>query len=213
MAFPESTMDWKTTIIFDLDDDRRAAIYRELAPSGSAIPVASLADLGSSWPASAWFFVYDDEALLAELQREFAKQGVFLPIVVYSEALEPSRVVAAIYGGAVNYVQWPCDAATVAASIGSVAELARRRCEHAAARLAARDRLSALSPRELDVARCVGAGMTSKEIGRELGISHRKVEIHRANALAKMGARNTAEASRLFADADGAAMPIVRAVA
>ena len=45
MAFPESTMDWKTTIIFDLDDDRRAAIYRELAPSGSAIPVASLADL------------------------------------------------------------------------------------------------------------------------------------------------------------------------
>lgn len=206
-------MDWKTAIIFDPDDDRRTAIYRELAASGSAIPVASLADLGSSWPPSAWFFVHDDEALLAQLQRAFAKQGAFHPIVVYSEALVPSRVVAAIYGGAVNYVQWPCDAETIAESIRSVADLARRRCEHSEARLAAQDRLSALSPRELAVARRVSAGMTSKEIGRDLGISHRTVEIHRANALAKIGARNTADASRLFADAEDGADPIIRAAA
>lgn len=206
-------MNWKTAIIFDQNDDRRTAIYRELAPSGSAIPAASLADLGASWPSSAWFFVYDDEELLAQLQREFARLHRFHPIVVYSETLEPSRVVAAIYGGAVNYVQWPCSAATITEAINSVADLARRRCEHAAARLAAQDRLSALSPRELDVARCVSSGMTSKEIGRELGISHRTVEIHRANALAKIGARNTAEASRLFADAEGGAIPIGRASA
>lgn len=204
-------MDWKTVIIFDRDDARRGAIYRELAATGAAIPVASLADLGASWPDSAWFFVHDDSALLAALEREFARRGASHPIVAYSEALVPSRVVAAIYGGAVNYVQWPSDAAAITESLRSVAELARRRCEHGAARLAARDRLAALSPRELDVARCVGQGMTSKEIGRALGISHRTVEIHRANALAKIGARNTAEAARLLADAEAGPIPEVRA--
>lgn len=195
-------MDWKTVIIFDRDDERRTAIYRELAPSGAAIPVADLRDLGASWPASAWIFVHDDAALLAALELEFTRLGRSHPIVVYSENFEPSRVVAAIYGGAVNYVRWPCDGATIAESIRSVAEIARRRCEHSASRMAARGRVAALSPRELDVARCVGQGMTSKEIGRTLGISHRTVEIHRANALAKLGARNTADASRLFADAE-----------
>lgn len=198
-------MDCRTIIVFDRDDARRAAIYRTLAPAVAVIPVASLADLGSSWPASAWFLVHDDAELLGALNRAFASKGLFHPIIAYSETLLPSRVVEAIYGGAVNYMQWPCEAPAVLEAIRSVSAIAIRRCEHAAARSAICDRLSALSPRELDVARCIGKGMTSKEIGRSLGISHRTVEIHRANALIKIGARNTAEAARLLADADEAA--------
>lgn len=51
----------------------------------------------------------------------------------------------------------------------------------------------ALTPRERDVAMLTCRGMTSKEIGRELGISYRTVELHRAHLIEKFGARNLAD--------------------
>ena len=50
-----------------------------------------------------------------------------------------------------------------------------------------------LSPREREVAAQLLDGLTSKEIGRNLGISHRTVEIHRARLMRKFGAGTTAE--------------------
>ena len=44
-------------------------------------------------------------------------------------------------------------------------------------------------------------GLTSKEIGKQLGISHRTVEIHRANILDTMGANHTSEAIRIALEA------------
>lgn len=50
-----------------------------------------------------------------------------------------------------------------------------------------------LTPREREVAAQVMQGLTSKEIGRVLGISHRTVELHRARLMRKYGASTTAE--------------------
>ena len=50
-----------------------------------------------------------------------------------------------------------------------------------------------LTPREREVAAQVMRGLTSKEIGRELGISHRTVELHRARLMRKYSAATTAE--------------------
>ena len=52
---------------------------------------------------------------------------------------------------------------------------------------------------------CMARGLTNKEIGRELGISPRTVEIHRTNALIKMAARHSTEAVRLWLEAGGEA--------
>ena len=49
-----------------------------------------------------------------------------------------------------------------------------------------------LTPREREVAAQVMRGLTSKEIGRELGISHRTVELHRARLMRKYHATTTA---------------------
>ncbi|MEO6396605.1 MAG: LuxR C-terminal-related transcriptional regulator [Devosia sp.] len=57
--------------------------------------------------------------------------------------------------------------------------------------------LSSLTPRELEVLRRVVAGETNKEAAQGLGISPRTVEVHRAAAMHKLGARNTAEMIRL----------------
>jgi len=50
-----------------------------------------------------------------------------------------------------------------------------------------------LSPREREVVTRLASGMTSKEMARELGLSPRTVEMHRARLLRKMGVRSTAQ--------------------
>ena len=50
-----------------------------------------------------------------------------------------------------------------------------------------------LTPREREVAAQVMRGLTSKEVGKALGISHRTVEIHRARLMRKYAAATTAE--------------------
>lgn len=50
-----------------------------------------------------------------------------------------------------------------------------------------------LTPREREVAAHVMQGLTSKQIGRALDISHRTVELHRARLMRKYTASTTAE--------------------
>lgn len=48
-----------------------------------------------------------------------------------------------------------------------------------------------LSPREREVVTQLAHGLTSKQIARELGLSPRTVEMHRARLLRKLGVRST----------------------
>ena len=50
-----------------------------------------------------------------------------------------------------------------------------------------------LTAREREVAAYLMDGLTSKQIGKTLGISHRTVEIYRARLMRKYGARTTAD--------------------
>ena len=63
---------------------------------------------------------------------------------------------------------------------------------------------AALTPREREVAAQVMQGLTSKEIGRVLGISHRTVETHRESLMRKLGIRTVAGLTRYVLDAGGA---------
>jgi DNA-binding NarL/FixJ family response regulator len=53
-----------------------------------------------------------------------------------------------------------------------------------------------LTPRELQVVKLIAEGYTSDEIARELIITRRTVDHHRANILEKLGMRNGAELTR-----------------
>lgn len=56
---------------------------------------------------------------------------------------------------------------------------------------AAQTQVERLSPREREVVTRVAAGLTSKQIARELAISPRTVEMHRARVLRKLGVSST----------------------
>jgi DNA-binding NarL/FixJ family response regulator len=58
--------------------------------------------------------------------------------------------------------------------------------------------MTALTPREADVMRLICEGLTAQGVGEALGISSRTVEIHRRNAIIKLGARNQTQAAVLF---------------
>jgi DNA-binding NarL/FixJ family response regulator len=55
-----------------------------------------------------------------------------------------------------------------------------------------------LSEREIDVAKKIFMGLTSKEIGEELFISKHTVDTHRRNMLQKTGCKNTHELFKLI---------------
>ncbi|HEX7853455.1 MAG TPA: LuxR C-terminal-related transcriptional regulator [Sphingobium sp.] len=59
-------------------------------------------------------------------------------------------------------------------------------------------RLDGLTPRERDVLDGVLRGLTNRQIGGDLGISHRTVEVHRAHMMRKLGARNLLELLELL---------------
>ncbi len=54
-------------------------------------------------------------------------------------------------------------------------------------------RFERLTPKERSVLAQIVRGASSKEAGRNLGVSHRTIEFHRANILKKLGAKNGAE--------------------
>ena len=54
-----------------------------------------------------------------------------------------------------------------------------------------------LTPRERQVLELISNGQSNKEAGRELGISPRTIEVHRARVMEKLGARNTADLMRI----------------
>jgi DNA-binding NarL/FixJ family response regulator len=47
--------------------------------------------------------------------------------------------------------------------------------------------IDALSPQELQIAQLAAAGMTNKEIGRQLFLSHRTISTHLYNVFPKLG--------------------------
>lgn len=54
-----------------------------------------------------------------------------------------------------------------------------------------------LTPRENQVLSVIAGGASNKEGGRQLGISTRTFEVHRANIMDKLGARNAADLVRI----------------
>jgi DNA-binding NarL/FixJ family response regulator len=58
----------------------------------------------------------------------------------------------------------------------------------------AAEQVEPLTPREIDVLRLVAKGMTNREVGQELGISHRTVQGHLASIYGKLGVNSRTEA-------------------
>lgn len=137
------------------------------------------------------------QALLEVLGEE----GIWIPLVVASAEPSVDEVVEAIQAGALDYLQLPLTEQELHRMIAHVHSDDGRHAEARRRLVEARRRIGALSRREREVLDWLSEGCSNKAIARELEISPRTVEIHRANMMEKLGASHAAEAVRLRLEA------------
>ncbi|WP_246034428.1 response regulator transcription factor [Qipengyuania marisflavi] len=130
-----------------------------------------------------------------------AELGIWLPIIATSPDPRPRRVVDAIRVGALDYLRTPLQPERLTEALGRIAKEAQAYADARRKMVAARSRISTLSPREREVLDWLAEGRSNKMIARELEISPRTVEIHRANMMVKLGACHAAQAVRLKIEA------------
>lgn len=134
-----------------------------------------------------------------ELQDTLKQRGVDLPIVFISGASDLAVAVTAMRNGASDFIEKPFDADTLVTRVTQAVtrHAHRTTTPQPSANPLALARLQALTPRERQVFELLVTGMSSKLIARELGGSFRTIQIHRANVMRKLSARNLPELLRM----------------
>ncbi|HET9701787.1 MAG TPA: response regulator [Burkholderiales bacterium] len=134
-----------------------------------------------------------------QLQQELARRGLALPLIMITGHADVPMAVAAMKAGALDFLQKPFGDQDLIDRVQAALRMDAARRERRGAEVAMHERLAALTPRESEVMERVIAGKPNKIIARELGLSTRTVEIHRARVMEKMGASSLAELVRMMA--------------
>jgi len=188
--------------------DGSSRVRAELARAGFALGhhcevYGDLSELAIHPPRDGIIIARDnapDGGIAVTLER-LSRFGIWLPLVAFDDEPRPGRIVEAIKAGALDYLSIPLDpdkfSLCLKRIVGEAEQfgMARKRM------IEARDRIANLSQREREVLDWLAAGSSNKAIARELDISPRTVEIHRANMMSKLGATHAAEAVRLKMEA------------
>lgn len=186
--------------VIDPDVRRRAQIAFELTSRNLHAEIyESLEEFGAKIPLNGMILLADDPRACApaELNAVLAEAGRRLPLAIYSNEPLPQGIVAAMLGGAVDYLGWPFAKPLLETALDRLAAAGERLAREGRREAAARAAVEALSDRELEVLELMMLGNSNKEIGCALGISPRTVEIHRSNMMRKLNARSTSEAVRV----------------
>jgi FixJ family two-component response regulator len=135
-----------------------------------------------------------------DILKQLNAQDYPVPIFIMSGQGDIAMAVDAIKNGALDFIEKPFRGSEVVTRIRDAIEANTQR-------MASRDSAATqplnfpgrepLTPREQDVLGCLVDGSSNKEIARQLGISPRTIEVHRARIMEKLGAKNAADLIRV----------------
>ncbi len=128
-----------------------------------------------------------------ELQEELTKRDIGLPIIFISGHADVPDSSRAFRGGAVDYMEKPFDSETLLKRMQEAIRKDQETRAHNAEKRKLKKRLHTLTPREMEVMGLVVKGLSNKEAARELNVSNRTIDVHRAKIMEKMQAEDLAE--------------------
>ena len=136
-----------------------------------------------------------------DILKELNAQNYPAPIFIMSGQGDIPMAVDAIRHGAFDFVEKPFRGSELVARVREAIDALSRRVVNDQASATPAFRLPAdrepLTPRESEVLTQFVAGASNKEAGRQLGISPRTIEVHRARIMEKLGAKNIADVIRI----------------
>lgn len=141
-----------------------------------------------------------DEMSGFQLHAELNRRGSHLPIIYLTAQGDIPMAVRAIKDGAFDFLAKPVNDNLL---LDRITKALQQDCELIGHQEQQAERchwLDILTPRELTVMSLAIAGQTNKEIGRQLGISYRTVELHRSRILRKANANNLLELAQLASE-------------
>jgi two-component system response regulator FixJ len=190
--------------VFIVDDDAsvRSALAIVLNADGFATTVFSdgesfLAEARARTPECVLIDVHLPGCSGIELLKQIDAHHYPAPILIISGLGDIPTAVEAIRNGALDFVEKPFEPGAVVARV--------RDAIRGWQTMAADENLIAryfpgherLTTREHEVLGRIAQGASNKEAGRELGISPRTIEVHRARIMEKLGAKNAADLMRI----------------
>jgi two-component system response regulator FixJ len=198
----EPGMERNNIALIDSDYARRARIVSALMRKGRYVePFESLKDFMSRRHDRQVVLVHDEGTLVQDVIGWCMNEGQLVGAVAYAQEPDPKSVVSAIRSGAVDYCQWPIDPDSLEDVLESCEAISEQAWVSLERTINARKAIERLTAREKEVLFSITAGLSTKEIAKQLNISIRTVEVHRTHLICKIGASNSSEAVRIAMEA------------
>ncbi len=199
------------SVVYIVEDDatvRQAIVWmlesEELKDQIQVRTFATPKDLLSQFdPQSSGCLVLDlrlPEMSGLELRDALVERGCELPFIVITGSGEVPDVISAMRQGAIDFIEKPLKTEQLCSSVSrAIAKDAQRRTLRQT-REKTNQMLDSLTRREREVLNLVVAGLLNKQIARELNLSIKTIESHRANIMKKLSADSVAQLVRMIVE-------------
>ena len=132
-----------------------------------------------------------------ELHQQLPTHGIDLPVIMISGFGDISTAVKAVKSGILDFLEKPFKGQELLDRIHNAINQHKEIREKNKHQTKAQTRLESLTKREKQVMELVVTGILNKDIAKELDISIKTVEVHRANVMDKMAVKSVADLVRI----------------
>lgn len=134
------------------------------------------------------------------------EQGINWPTIMMSAHGDISIAVKAMQLGAVDFLEKPFKFEDLVELLDTAYDNLAQTGEGKFSKRDAEELLARMSPREAEIIERLVQGDANKKVAGDLGLSVRTVEVHRANAMAKIGVKSLPQILALMFAAKGRAL-------